>query len=795
MLSKVGASGEDEMKIIRSVQGSIAKQIPDFFPTPRTDDGLPSSEYALMQLSIPIKTTVAQWIGQAVASRSSQKRSDFNNQDEEQLETSHLLMITSHQFKAIRRVLEDLEDFAVLVDVLEFMLESDDITILTSACDTVCYHLSIFAAMGVLPNLFSSMIRRYKHISKSTPADQGLIESLIDLGKCIPNTHQEVRLLRTQIRLHRRKAAASACSPISDHMTEALQSAEPTFPDELDQVLASGTSIDKQNLAQLFDKVVQGWEQSRGYSKEPDLVFPELLSRLRPFDPDHFEVLMGSWIGRVLRSTTELSTPVTLPIFITSGCVTLDKVLRIAQDTLHDTKAGDRHTIIAMDVLELLATSKVLRHNSLSASKSYRLRWQLVRILRRDPAVMLPFLLPTFEAYSAAQVEFRNRANTLIFNEDVQNLIKTLAVRDPQNLRSIGFSTGVAAILDKIIPLQHSHIGAHEQSSDPRHILCLVNLYNMPLCQLKLKIMFSTDATASGHAASTLSGTVSSDAEFSSSDFWPELVSALPPEQGDYIRQCLERDILSRVSYGLGASAPGIAALIDRTLSVIEAIGADNACQTSFPLISQMAEKFSHALTMCRPLATGLDSPCRGSSSEEPCILRDTMYHIDILLRLLNVHQPTVQLANFPQSTLIQLHLSLTFLLIHPALKTNTSVTSRLHDTLLVLSDSLSEESRANCIRTLRDYKIRDPRVCFVFGYSEHTDDEWLGAVTNPSTRSDSRPAGLAGLAGPSSDQMLRVMQPYPVRRWEMMQDATPLMGVNDTSLSLTLFGARKAVL
>lgn len=792
MLSKIGASVENEIEIIRSVKGSIAKKIPNFFPPPRTDYGSECREYALMQLSIPIKTAIAQWIRQAVASRSSQKQSNCNDQNDEQPGNPHLLAITSVQFKEIRCVLEDLEDFAVLVDVLGFILKSGDITILTCACDTVCYHLSIFAAMGALPDLFFGMVQQYKVVSKSMPADQGLIESMIDLGKCIPKTEQEVRLLRAQVRLHRRKAVASGCSPISDHMTEALQSAEPTFSDELDQVLASGTSIDKQNLAQLFDKVVQSWELSQRHSKEPDLVFPELLSRLRPFDSDHFEVLMASWIGRVLRSTTEPGIPTTLPTFITSGSITLDKILRIAQDALQDLKVGDCHTRIAMDILELLATSKLLRHNSLSATKGYRLRWQLVRVLRRNPAVMLPFLLPTFEAYSADQVEFRKRANTLIFNDNVLDLIKILAVGDPQSLQRIGFSTGVAAILDKLIPLQDSQIGAHEQGSDPLHILCLVNLYNMPLCQLKLKTMFSRDATANGHAAATLCGIVSSDAEFSSSNSWPELVSALPPEQGDYVRQCLEREILSRITYRIGASTAGNAALIDRVLSIIDAIGADSACQTSFPLVSQIAEKLSHALTICRPLATGLDSPCSGSFSAEPYILRDTIHHIDVLLRLLKIHQPTVERPNFPQTTLVLLQLSLTFLLIHPALSTHTSIISRIHDTLLVLSDSLSEESRANCIRTLRDYKIRDPRVCFVFGYSEPTDDEWLQAVNDPPTRSDSKPAGLAG---PSSERTLRTMQPYPVRRWEMMQDATPLMGVNDTSLSLTLFGARKAVL
>ena len=37
--------------------------------------------------------------------------------------------------------------------------------------------------------------------------------------------------------------------------------------------------------------------------------------------------------------------------------------------------------------------------------------------------------------------------------------------------------------------------------------------------------------------------------------------------------------------------------------------------------------------------------------------------------------------------------------------------------------------------------------------------------------------------------------QPFPLRKWEMMQDTTPLVMENDTSLSLALFGARKTVL
>ncbi|KAG9568243.1 hypothetical protein KCU77_g1046, partial [Aureobasidium melanogenum] len=35
---------------------------------------------------------------------------------------------------------------------------------------------------------------------------------------------------------------------------------------------------------------------------------------------------------------------------------------------------------------------------------------------------------------------------------------------------------------------------------------------------------------------------------------------------------------------------------------------------------------------------------------------------------------------------------------------------------------------------------------------------------------------------------------PYMLRRWELMPDPTPIMGANDTSLSLGLFQARKCV-
>ena len=37
-----------------------------------------------------------------------------------------------------------------------------------------------------------------------------------------------------------------------------------------------------------------------------------------------------------------------------------------------------------------------------------------------------------------------------------------------------------------------------------------------------------------------------------------------------------------------------------------------------------------------------------------------------------------------------------------------------------------------------------------------------------------------------------RVIGPYPLRSWELLEDAAPLVGVNDTAVGLGYFDARR---
>ena len=793
LLSKLGASAEDEGKAIRSLQCSIAGRIPDFFPHPGRWLGLENEVYNPKQLSISIKSTVAQWIRKTIASRLSLEQSQWHERGDATPEQHLPPIISLDQFKAVRSILEDLEDFAILADVLTITAESEDVSVLTLVCDTVNTHLSTFAAIGALQDLFLILVRRSEAVRKSTPTHQALIESLIDLGKRTPKRPKECRHLRAQIQIHRQSVTAMiACSPISDHMTEALHSAESTFIDEIDQVLANRTSMDKQSLMQLFETIIRRFELARLDAKESDVVIPELLSRLRPFDPKLFDDLLGSWIRGLLQSPTHYDLPVLLSSFIFSGCVTLDKVLGIGRDVLRDVVILDHHSMMAMDLLHLLAVTK--RESFFPAAlRGYRLGLQQTRILRYSPTLVIPFLLLTFEAYAYPQEQLRDRAHALILHHGVQDLVQTLTVHDSKALQNIGFSAGAIALLDKILfPCGQQYMQLQEVGDLLQQLMRQVNHYSLPLCQLRLRMLLTHGTANPEIEALPLINILSSDLESSSSVLWPELISELPPSLGDFIRQSLERDILSKTPCRLATrERDRYNSVIDRKLSIIEAIGVISPNQTDFPLISQIGDKFAHLLASQRLTAGQPRTLLRGDPDGLPPMLRNAVADFCWLLRLLVVHQPTIQHLQFPQSILISILSSLSLLLVQLHLPpTQNRLNSTINDILVVLSDSLSEESRSRCIRSLREQKIYDPRLCFIFGYSEISDCEWLQVVTHSTLSPDVKSARAA-----ATSSITEVTQPYPLRRWEMIQDATPLVGANDTSLSLTLFETRKSVL
>jgi hypothetical protein len=160
---------------------------------------------------------------------------------------------------------------------------------------------------------------------------------------------------------------------------------------------------------------------------------------------------------------------------------------------------------------------------------------------------------------------------------------------------------------------------------------------------------------------------------------------------------------------------------------------------------------------------------------------------IDILLRLLTIHHFAGSLARCPDNILVALLLTLSNLLLLPWLSAQAEIADHVFDVLAIITDSLTDEVRSQCIRVLRDRnQTKDSRLHFVFGHCEKSECGWLQSLLTSSHQ--------LGSKGEETQQTPRAKFPYPLRRWEMVQEATPLVAENDTSISLALFGAREVV-
>ena len=113
-------------------------------------------------------------------------------------------------------------------------------------------------------------------------------------------------------------------------------------------------------------------------------------------------------------------------------------------------------------------------------------------------------------------------------------------------------------------------------------------------------------------------------------------------------------------------------------------------------------------------------------------------------------------------------------------------------DTVTLLSDEMSTESRTACATVLHtQFHVQDRRLGFIFGFetSEDRHQTPLLSVQTEATDQGNRAVVDGGTTIPIGSE------PFVLRRWEVVQDATPTIGENDTGLSLSLFGARKSVL
>lgn len=782
LLTTLGVPAEREGDIIAEAKASISVQIPDFFLWDASS-GLGAGYDDFVSSSQTVRSAVALWIRQTLFSRLKVYHQNVTVAEiskEQNPDEVASCLVTLEQFHAIRRILEDAEDLAILADVLNILSDEVQGPILTAVADTVNQYFDVFNAIGAANEIFRKLFHRVEESHGPEVLQKPFLESLIDLAYRLSNTAQEVQRLRNDMLALLPRLSAVAFSPISDNMIEAVQTAEPTFADEMEQMLAGGTSMDKQTLTRVFSTIIGHLGTSFEESSQSGIRITQLLARLRRFGPKIFDALLKGWLQKWLRSDLQLNPAIVLSPMICSKVVSLKVVLDSAAHLL--SLEGHRHdkASLALDILDMITTASSGPMLTVDY-RGYRLLDQVRRVLCMSPGSISALLCVVVETCRATKAPLHTRARARAEDLSVRDLIETLVLQQPSTPREVTYAlpntdlqTAFWGLLDQAQLGDASQLDRHSRISS---LLNSISDFNLPLVQLELRAVLSNNKILE-NAEETLSNMIverASALKQGSVDLWARLVSELPVIQAASVREKAETQLICLSVTDTTLTGYGDKTRLDGLAAIIEAAGFSVPDAETSPFLDKIADGLS---VICS--SPQLDT-CQHDHDESNL---DYMFQsIDVLISLLIIHQSTIQHPRFSQSTLFQVLISLSRLLIHSILASHPTLPNYVFDTLALLSDSLSDDTRTRCIRTLRDhYHSHDPRLRFIFGYPTTVDSEWLQLVTKSSTMTEAKSESAT-------------IQPYSLRKWEMMQDATPVSTENDTSLSLTLFGARKSVL
>jgi mediator of RNA polymerase II transcription subunit 12, fungi type len=365
--------------------------------------------------------------------------------------------ITAEQFSIIRHILEDFEDFSILADVLKMASSSDNSTVLASVADTVNYHLETLTAIGAANECFEVLLERHRSLKVRRAAEKFLLMSLFNLASAIPRGGESMQHLAGELAKCDQRTAVAACSPVSDHMTDVLQSTDADFNEDIERLLSSGTSMDKHTLARLFETVMSRMESAWGDSEPQLLSFGLLLARLRTFDERNFDELMSKWVSRLLLTTSRPTLSQTLLPLVNSGCVALSTAVSRSADLL-DTKVHEVDEItaanVAAETLELLfggetghfspvdyVSSYVSRHVTAQLNKftqdSYHFRLEQQRFVAEHPGGTLSVIRRAIEGGSPKiKGGHQDILETLLTSVSVTSALQKYIVHDTENTHS-----------------------------------------------------------------------------------------------------------------------------------------------------------------------------------------------------------------------------------------------------------------------------------------------------------------------------------------------------------------------
>lgn len=438
-------------------------------------------------------------------------------------ESGPVCTIAAPDFAIVRSYLEDFGDLSILADIIGLVATSLDSRVLTSASDTLLYHEMSFRAIGAFEPLFGKIAMRYAAIRTIRSPEREFLVSLADLCVAANAENHLFQAIAQDLSFCEQKNSIAACSPASDTAADVGPS-RVNSDEDIERVLASGTTMDRQVMTRVFDKILANLEDQIQKGSTPSGNHSVWFCRLRAFDESAFENILDDRLTILLTNHRTTLSRAVLPALVTSRCVTLDHLLKIAKDCVSKRKAISEEDALAvsMDVIDALLPSEQLGQLC-SPHEAYRYRLKQWKYLHDTGTSMLQLIAQTLELGAVTLPQnSQEQLNRLLTNERVHGVVRHFVLKDVQLLCSIlgigtrsysdatqrSFRNMVEKLLDPSNELCESHHAsilpsiAHEELALPQKnieqqiktVVQAADHLSLSFCQLEIRILFSVGA-------------------------------------------------------------------------------------------------------------------------------------------------------------------------------------------------------------------------------------------------------------------------------------------------------------
>ena len=788
MLYRLGFDIHNESRVLYHCKCFIAKKLEDICSeVSDLDEHCEYQAPELRRLPWTVKSELGHWLRSILAGcfPANRKANVLNVAPAD-------LAFTLDHFVLVRGVFEQIDDIAILADVLCSASASRDEAVLASVADSINAHLESLSAIGALEDLHNRISQAYLSLKSSKISLPTLAISLLDLGNRHPDERLPLQILQEDIARGDKINTIAAYSPFSDGMAESLQQAGSTFVEDFEAVILSEPNMTEPTMNKLFSVVVERLKKDHVATTQEESrdSLCLLLARLRIFKPTHFDRLMAKWIKSVIASSDSSARFLVLAL-VNFSCLPISAIIKNLRELQTDsdmTQSAQSRRNVAWLLCEGVDFD-CLRAEPLL----YRFKTVWSQFLASNPRDALD-VLPIIES----EARKLHPAFELKGTNWFPPLLSSIALQNSQ--RSSDYDSETSFVLEEGLGILFQRdCSSQTENVNIQDVIGICNDLSLPFCQLQLHITSDNSALSYQEYGNDIVDALFSLAakdpivedDRKPTDAWIPLATAVNERVSCRLRERAEQAFFavslplwsgrSGASPSTGhseASTSGVARQLDivsKMSYTIPATGDPAICSLLNEKLAAVwrALNFNNVPTATTPASSSYLSlpPTSAPSSPDAGLLFD---YLPILLRLVCLHRGALTTkvasplaAKQPQQDQFKLLVLLVSIALHPAVSERSELVSYIFDVVATLVDDISEEARAACARCLKD-KMRDPRVNFLFG------------TMNTLAGTDD---------GGSSLQLVKdgkgVIGEWKVKEWELLE------GGADTSLNLGLFQCR----